>query len=147
MSGGPRFNRRWFRFSLWTLLLVVLCFAGFFGGLRIGYDRGYASGQGQRERETPIARVYDVTDLLLAPPSGRQSFSDLIELVTGTVRPDSWDDTGGVGTIAPFEAGDSSEVETRRFSLVISQTPNIHAQVEKLLRNLRENKAAKIEKP
>jgi hypothetical protein len=51
---------------------------------------------------------------------------DLIELIKTCVRPTSWDDTGGAGSIYPV-AG----------ALVISQTQEVHEEIEDLLCNLR----------
>jgi general secretion pathway protein D len=55
-------------------------------------------------------------------------FDSLIELVTATVAPESWDEVGGPGSIAPH-AGN--------LSLVISQTQEIHEQIADLLEQLR----------
>ncbi len=55
-------------------------------------------------------------------------FDSLIQLITSTVAPDTWAENGGPGTIAPFEGN---------FSLVISQTEEVHQQIEDLLNQLR----------
>ncbi len=55
-------------------------------------------------------------------------FDSLIQLITSTVAPDSWAENGGPGTIGPFEGN---------FSLVISQTEEVHQQIEDLLNQLR----------
>jgi hypothetical protein len=51
---------------------------------------------------------------------------DLIEVITGTIFPTTWDCVGGPGSIAP--AGGM---------LVISQTQEVHRQIEELLGKLR----------
>ncbi|MFP6752684.1 MAG: hypothetical protein VB855_13475, partial [Pirellulaceae bacterium] len=55
-------------------------------------------------------------------------FDSLIELITTTVEPDSWEDVGGAGTIKEF-AGN--------LSLVISATQQVHEQIRDLLEQLR----------
>jgi general secretion pathway protein D len=55
-------------------------------------------------------------------------FDSLIELITTTVEPDSWEDVGGAGTIKEF-AGN--------LSLVISATQQVHEQITDLLEQLR----------
>ena len=55
-------------------------------------------------------------------------FDSLIELITTTVQPTTWDEVGGPGSIAPFETN---------LSLVISQTQEVHDQIKDLLEQLR----------
>ena len=55
-------------------------------------------------------------------------FDSLIELITTTVQPTTWDEVGGPGSIAPFQTN---------LSLVISQTQEVHEQVKDLLEQLR----------
>jgi general secretion pathway protein D len=55
-------------------------------------------------------------------------FDTLIELITTTIEPDSWDEVGGPGTIAEFPTN---------LSLVISQTQEIHEKISDLLEQLR----------
>ncbi|MCO6455221.1 MAG: general secretion pathway protein GspD [Pirellulaceae bacterium] len=55
-------------------------------------------------------------------------FDSLIELITSTIAPQSWDDVGGPGAIQGFETN---------LSLVISQTQEIHEQIADLLEQLR----------
>lgn len=61
-------------------------------------------------------------------PSGTQASQDgLITTITNTVVPSSWDAVGGQGSIASFNG-----------LLVVNQTATVHANIEKLLRMLRE---------
>ena len=53
---------------------------------------------------------------------------DLINLVTSTIRPTTWDSVGGPGSIAPY-----------RGVLVISQTADIHREIQKFLDDLRKS--------
>ena len=55
-------------------------------------------------------------------------FDTLIELITTTIEPDSWDEVGGPGTIAEFPTN---------LSLVISQTQEVHEKISDLLEQLR----------
>ncbi len=55
-------------------------------------------------------------------------FDSLIDLITSTVKPTSWDAVGGPGSIAPFETN---------LSLVVSQTQEIHEEIVDLLEQLR----------
>ena len=56
-------------------------------------------------------------------------FDTLIELITTTIAPDSWDEVGGTGAVEPFPGN---------LSLVVSQTQDVHEQIEDLLDQLRE---------
>ena len=55
-------------------------------------------------------------------------FESLIELITTTVRPTSWDTVGGPGSIKGFEG---------TLSLVVSQTQEVHDEIADLLKQLR----------
>lgn len=55
-------------------------------------------------------------------------FDSLIELITSTIQPTTWDEVGGPGSIAPFETN---------LSLVISQTQEVHEEIVDLLEQLR----------
>jgi len=55
-------------------------------------------------------------------------FDPLIQLITSTISPDSWEDNGGNGAIEPFVAN---------LSLVVSQTQEVHEQIRDLLDQLR----------
>ncbi|MBN1394317.1 MAG: hypothetical protein JW959_04790, partial [Pirellulales bacterium] len=55
-------------------------------------------------------------------------FDSLIELITRTVAPTTWDEVGGAGTIEEFE---------RNLSIVVSQTQEVHQQLADLLEQLR----------
>ena len=58
-------------------------------------------------------------------PDGGYEISDLIENITVTVAPDSWDDVGGPGSAADFKG-----------LLTVSQTQEVHEQIESLLNML-----------
>jgi hypothetical protein len=60
---------------------------------------------------------------MVGPPS---ALDDLVQVIEGSVNPESWNDMGGHGTITEFGG-----------RLIISQTREIHAEIEKLLTALR----------
>ena len=55
-------------------------------------------------------------------------FDSLIDLITSTVKPTTWDSVGGPGSIASFE---------NNLSLVVSQTQDVHDEIADLLEQLR----------
>ncbi len=55
-------------------------------------------------------------------------FDSLIDLITSTIAPQSWDSAGGAGSIAPFQTN---------LTLVVSQTQEVHEQIADLLNQLR----------
>lgn len=55
-------------------------------------------------------------------------FTELIDLITSTVQPDSWDTVGGAGSVKPY---------TTTLSLVIRQTQAVHQEIADLLTQLR----------
>lgn len=55
-------------------------------------------------------------------------FDSIIELITSTIQPTTWDEVGGPGSIAPFETN---------LSLVVSQTQDVHEEIVDLLEQLR----------
>ncbi len=63
-----------------------------------------------------------------AKGGNQADFDSLIELITSTISPTSWTDSGGTGSIAPFETN---------LTLVVSQTQEIHEQIADLLNQLR----------
>jgi general secretion pathway protein D len=70
---------------------------------------------------------------LSAGPGGlgggvQADFDTLIELITTTIAPQSWDEVGGPGSISGFETN---------LSLVVSQTQEVHEQIADLLEQLR----------
>lgn len=73
---------------------------GFGGG---GFFQVRDSGAGQSGRTTPAIK-------------------DLIELITTSITPDTWDEVGGHGTVSEFGN-----------KLIVSQTPQVHAQITELL--------------
>jgi type II secretory pathway component GspD/PulD (secretin) len=76
-----------------------------------------------------VTRVYDVRDLVADeknPDEGNYDYDSLIDLITSTVEPTTWDQVGGPGSIAPL-----------RGMLIFSQTQHVHEQATALLADLR----------
>jgi len=87
-----------------------------------------------------ITRVYPVLDLVTRhvanPQDGKATtvadYDSLIEVITATLDPDSWDDVGGPGAIDCLDnAG----------ALIVSQIRDTHRQIDSLLTALRQAKA------
>ncbi len=77
-----------------------------------------------------ITKVYPVHDLV-APGQVNRRFSGyqpLIDLITSTIAPTTWDEVGGPGAIHEFRASGA---------LVVSQTFEVHESIEPLLGVLR----------
>jgi general secretion pathway protein D len=55
-------------------------------------------------------------------------FDSLIDLITSTIAPTSWDSAGGLGSVQEFETN---------LTLVVSQTQEVHEQIADLLQQLR----------
>ncbi len=60
--------------------------------------------------------------------ANQADFESLMDLITNTIQPDTWDDLGGEGRISPFETN---------MSLVVSQTQEVHEEIADLLEQLR----------
>lgn len=94
----------------------------------------------QEEAESQVeTRLYPVLDLVAASGAtpdkavrGEHDYDTLIDTITTTIEPDSWDEVGGPGTIAEYPGAGA---------LVISQTAEIHEQVERVLAAIRRVKA------
>ncbi|MEN6407703.1 MAG: serpin family protein [Thermoguttaceae bacterium] len=75
-------------------------------------------------------RVYDVADLVDAPGRKEPNFGGLIDVITTSVAPTTWDTVGGPGSIASFEAAGIK-------SFIVLQTDQGHVEIERLLADLR----------
>jgi len=60
--------------------------------------------------------------------ASQADFDSLMDLITATIEPTTWDAVGGPGSIAPFETN---------LSIVVSQTQEVHEQIVDLLEQLR----------
>jgi hypothetical protein len=77
-----------------------------------------------------ITQTYDVADLVLVEGGEGSDFNTLIDMITKTVKPMTWDEVGGSGSIQSFESPGIH-------ALVISQTDEIHDQIVELFADLR----------
>ena len=80
-------------------------------------------------RRTP---VYEANAVVTSKTAGGRvgvaDYESLMDVITTTIDPDSWDDVGGPGSIAEF---DNAGV------LIIAQTRDTHQKIGKLLNSLR----------
>lgn len=92
--------------------------------------------------ESLTVRVHDVADLVQSAAGDSPDFDSLINVVTSTVAPHTWDTVGGNGSIAPHGA-------VGICALVVSQSFEVHEQVESLFAELRklQKRSAKTEPP
>jgi hypothetical protein len=73
-----------------------------------------------------VRRVFQVEDLV---PESRDKLENLlIDLITNTIKPESWSKVGGKATIDFFPLGKA---------LVVNQSPDVHEQIAELLAALR----------
>lgn len=78
------------------------------------------------------------TDLLGAELGAYDDYPSLIDMLTRTVRPTTWEDVGGPGAIESYPPC---------FGLVISQTEEVHEEIENLLAQIRKTDAGEAAKP
>lgn len=149
MTRNTRFARRWFQFSIQTLLFLTLCVCGLLAGYRAGHAAGYRSGleQGrwQLEQWKEVTRTYYVGDLVSYSAASMETdagarrstaeavvnFEPLIKLLKMTIPRDSWDDVGGPGSIQEFELS---------LSIAVNQTVEDHQKIDDFLEWLRRDK-------
>ncbi len=96
----------------------------------------------EADEDRLITRVYDVRHLVELVPVAywgdgvneprtvyQYDFDSLIQTITSSIEPDSWDEVGGPGSIQPYY--------TRRMRvIVVSQTYDAHWQLKALLSEL-----------
>lgn len=106
---------------------------GGFGGGSAGFN--VSSKQRQIRPNTVKTGVktlhqFDGTEAMVAPidmRSARVSLDDLVDAITTTISPESWNEVGGEGSISTIGS-----------SLLISQTEGIHEQITSLMNLFRE---------
>ncbi len=128
-TNKQRPRRRFFRFSLFTLMLVFTCVAGYFSGWRWGAQQR----QQDNYDNSVFAKVYNVADLVTIDPSSigisRADFDPLLELIVSTIEHSSWkENSTGVGEIQPFPSN---------LSIVVSNSGKAHDGIAELLQQLR----------
>jgi hypothetical protein len=87
------------------------------------------------ESMNPTVRLYPLPWGIAA--QARPDVQALIDLITSTVRPETWDSVGGYGSVRPI--GESGET-----TLVVSQTQECHWEVEGLFRGLHQQALAEF---
>jgi DNA polymerase IIIc chi subunit len=82
-----------------------------------------------------LTKLYPVGDLVLVRRDERGSadFQAIIELITETIGPVSWEETGGEGSISEFRPS---------LALIVSQRAEAHDEIAKLLAGERQARAA-----
>lgn len=130
--------QRFFRFSLGSLLLVILFVCGYFGG----YRAGQLAAARDRYNELPSVRVYDLSDLTADLPTTadrQRLYRELTAYLKAAVPPDSWNAAGDVACdIHPFPATDS---------LAVLQRGAVHEQIEAALRRFRHLHEERLNSP
>jgi type II secretory pathway component GspD/PulD (secretin) len=109
-------------------------------------DDSLRSAEQAPDAKVPLlARVYAVADLVVPvpkrivvsdlasapadpPPVVEADFEPLVDLITSSVQPASWESVGGEGLIRPFE---------ENLSLVVRQTQEVHEEIIDVLEQLR----------
>ncbi len=99
---------------------------GMMGGMG-GMGGGFFSVQQKPEKLPDPSRRALYQLHVGSAPSVRTSIDDLIEAIKSTIEPESWDDVGGPGSIAPLGN-----------NLLISNEEHVHEQITKLLDSFRE---------
>jgi type II secretory pathway component GspD/PulD (secretin) len=116
-----------------------------------------------------VRKVYNITDLVGTPSNAQTPLNistsgvsggggssstgsgqggglsramNIIQMIQQTVTPESWDISGGAGTITPVGGQGTNDNIIR---LIISQTPQIHELIQKLLDDLRKSGQVSIE--
>lgn len=122
--------RMLYRFSLFTLLLLMSCTAGYLAGYRWGgQDKSDDIAAG-----TNSSRTYYVGDIVSPSPAehGDKVFNELIDLIVASVRPEEWSENGGVGQdLRPFPGN---------MSLIVSAKGATHVELARFLETLRDLK-------
>jgi hypothetical protein len=123
------------KYSLQTLLFVVLCAGGFMAAYRLGLDRGYADGKLKRYGERYLPRTYFVEEL--AGPNGVYSAKELESLLETSIEPSSWDRAGGPASVDFVVDRDGNPV------FVITQQSSVHDRITALFEELRDGNEGK----
>jgi hypothetical protein len=91
-----------------------------------------------KAKEHVVTRLYSIGDLVSDPSPDLStdvaSYDKLIDAITSTIVPTSWDSVGGTGSLQPFPL-------TR--VLVCSQTQGVHEEIAKLMKMIRAQRTAR----
>jgi hypothetical protein len=99
----------------------------------IGYEVLVVTSKTEAENML-TTKVYPVFDLVVRPPGAPANrpaldFRSLIEDITSSIAPTTWDEVGGPGAIQGF---------TNAGAVVVSQTTQVHEEIADFLKALRE---------
>ncbi len=98
------------------------------GELKLGFvvkNRVLLVTSQDRAAKELVTVIYPVSDLV----SAGNDFKSLVDTITATIRPKSWNSKGGPGAVIAMES---------RNCLVVSQTQDVHEEIAELLEKLRE---------
>jgi hypothetical protein len=99
------------------------------------FDEPRAYQLPKTEAENMLAtKFYPVDDLVVDRHGQSEGYAALIELIMSTIKPASWDDTGGPGTVDGFELNGIH-------ALVVTQIREVHEEITSLLDALRRLRA------
>lgn len=84
-----------------------------------------------------VVRTYDVTPLLTAMGDEEQAdeFTRLIKQIRTTIRPGTWESPDKGPAITPFKSSRS---------IVVRQTPSVHAEISRMLEKIRQEQPSKV---
>jgi hypothetical protein len=89
--------------------------------------------------KTVIYNVAEMPTYRRANGTTVPDFDQLIDTITRTIKPTTWDSVGGPGSVMPYDAGNVQV-------LVISQTWEVHEEISDLLGSLRKFSPASLSK-
>lgn len=115
------------RFSLATILFLMLCL----GGYLAGHKQGFQAGKKVWDIIPVHAMVYLASDLL----DSETELDDIVAGITSEVVPECWDSEGGNCSVKPF---------AKNNSLVVQANAYVHEQVVEHLQSLRAEKVASL---
>jgi hypothetical protein len=102
---------------------------GGMGGMMSGMGGGMMGGSGNAAGGTPESKDKAAKSGSVPPANPIQTSLDmdeLIDIITKTIKPTTWDSVGGPGSIQPYKNQD----------LVISQTLAVHKEIRNLLKEI-----------
>jgi len=114
------------RFTIRTLLFVMLCV----GGILTGFQAGNFWGVERRRLETYYSKVYSVADAIYVDAASKEAdFDSLLSALTSTVDPASWSATGGPASV--------QVMAQQPPMIVVLQSGRNHDAISSLLSELR----------
>jgi hypothetical protein len=109
-----------------TPLVTVKEYAG--GGMAVSAMNVAEETEAGSEESTAAKQIAKPKAKASPKPKAAPDYDSLIEVITTTVRPQTWDEVGGPGSISEMLAAKS---------IVVSQTCDVHEEILQLLRALR----------